>query len=84
MPLYDYKCSKCGHAWDEMQLVKNRKKPCNSPCPQCNEKKCVDQVIGQPIMSEPHKMGLRRPDQGFREVISKIKQAHPRSTIRDY
>jgi len=84
MPLYDYKCSKCGHSWDEMQLVKNRKKPCNSPCPQCKEKKCVDQVIGQPIMSEPHKMGLKRPDQGFREVMSKIKQAHPRSTIRDY
>lgn len=83
MPLYDYKCTKCEHSWDEIVLYKNRDKPCKKPCPECKEKS-VTRVVGAPIMSEPHKMGLKRPDGGFREVISKIKQHHPKNTIRDY
>lgn len=84
MPFYNFKCNKCEHAWDDLLLLKNRDKPCKSPCPKCNEKKCVVREIGAPIMSEPHKMGLKRPDQGFREVMAKIKQHHPKTSIRDY
>ena len=84
MPIYDFKCKKCENTWDEMLLYKNRDKPCKSGCPKCAESGMIERVIGAPIMSEPHKMGLKRPDSGFREVISKIKQHHPKNTIRDY
>lgn len=84
MPFYDFKCDKCEHCWDEMLLYKNREKPLKSPCPKCQKSGSVVRVLGVPTMSEPHKMGLKRPDQGFREVISKIKQNHPKNTIRDY
>jgi hypothetical protein len=33
---------------------------------------------------DPVRLGVRRPDSGFKEVISKIKSAHPRSRMRDY
>jgi putative FmdB family regulatory protein len=34
MPIYDYRCSKCGHSFE--QLVKPDEKP---PCPKCGAKK---------------------------------------------
>lgn len=56
MPIYDFKCKKCEHVWDEMLLYKNRDKPCKSGCPKCDKKGMIERIIGTPIMSEPHKM----------------------------
>jgi len=33
---------------------------------------------------DPVRLGIRKPDSGFKEVISKIKSAHPRHGMRDY
>jgi hypothetical protein len=33
---------------------------------------------------DPVRLGIRKPDSGFKEVISKIKAAHPRHGMRDY
>lgn len=85
MPFYDYKCSKCDHTFEEFQRIDDHDKPCKKPCPNCKAKKAVKQVILQaPAACDPLRVGSIKPDNGFREVISKIKQAHPRNTLKDY
>ena len=38
-------------------------------------------IAGAPTIGDSVRLGRQKPDQGFREVLSKIKQAHPRGTI---
>ena len=45
MPFYDYKCSKCEHAFEEFLPLKDRKKPERKICPSCGEKGSVKQHI---------------------------------------
>jgi putative FmdB family regulatory protein len=84
MPNYDYRCKVCDHRFEEFQLIKDRKKPCKSPCPSCGEKMVEQFVSSAPVLIDPVRLGVRRPDSGFKEVISKIKAAHPRSGMKDY
>jgi len=43
MPTYDYRCEKCGHAFEvRMSLAEHEKKP-RSPCPKCKARQ-VEQL----------------------------------------
>ncbi len=83
MPLYDYKCTACEHVWDDFQTVANRNKPTKKPCPKCGKKKVIKLDAAIQVI-DPVRLGVTRPDHGFKEVISKVKKAHPRNTMRDY
>ena len=60
MPIYEYKCEKCGHEFEEMLSVSRRKEPTQTPCaqrildrnqdPQCFE--CDGEVV-QIIVKSP-------------------------------
>ena len=39
MPTYDYQCEACNHRFDQFQHIAGRDKPCDEPCPECNEAK---------------------------------------------
>ena len=86
MPFYDYRCSKCQHTFEEQHRIADHNKPCKKPCPKCKAAKgAVEQVILQaPSACDPLRVGSIKPDNGLREVIAKIKQAHPRNTLKDY
>jgi putative FmdB family regulatory protein len=85
MPNYDYRCKLCDHTFEDFLRMADRKKPCKKPCPKCGKTKCIEQYIGSaPAACDPVRIGVRKPDSGFKEVISKIKRAHPRNTMRDY
>jgi putative FmdB family regulatory protein len=84
MPNYDYRCGACDHRFEEFHLIKDRKKPCKAACPQCGEVKVEQFIASAPVLIDPVRLGVRRPDGGFKEVISKIKAAHPRSKMKDY
>lgn len=43
MPIYDYKCAKCGHRFSQMASIDERK---NVSCPQCQSKKVVQLITG--------------------------------------
>lgn len=85
MPFYDYICRACNHEFEEMHRIADRKKPTKKPCPKCSQKK-VEQIIKEaPSACDPIRVGsVGKVDNGFREVISKIKKAHPRHKMRDY
>lgn len=84
MPNYDYRCGACDHRFEEFRSIKDRKKPCKAPCPSCGEKAVEQFIASAPVLIDPVRLGVRRPDSGFKEVISKIKAAHPRSKMKDY
>jgi putative FmdB family regulatory protein len=86
MPFYDYQCSKCDHTFEEFLRMADRKKPTKNPCSRCQAIGSVNQVILQaPAACDPIRVGSAgRLDWGFKEVIKKIKTAHPRHTMKDY
>lgn len=81
MPLYQYQCKKCNHFFEEIYIYSKRDFPTKNPCPSCGEVE-VERAIGTPAISDPIKMGMKGTDGGFKEVLSKIKQAHPRHNLR--
>ena len=86
MPFYDYQCSSCENIFEEFLKMSVRTKPCKKPCPKCKAKRTVKQVILQaPAACDPIRVGsVGKVDNGFREVIAKIKKAHPRNNLKDY
>jgi len=84
MPNYDYICLACQYTFEEFLRMKDNDKPCKTPCPKCGEKKVEQYIPSAPPVIDPVRLGIVRPDSGFKEVISKIKTAHPRHGMRDY
>jgi len=41
-------------------------------------------LLGAPLLGDPIRLGLKKPDQGFREVLAKAKEAHPRGNINTF
>jgi hypothetical protein len=38
-------------------------------------------IAEAPLIGDPIRLGLRKPDNGFREVLAKAKEAHPKGNI---
>lgn len=72
MPLYDYVCDACEHHFEQSQTISNRKVPEELPCPECGEIEVKQSILSAPGMGDPVRLGVRRPDGGFKEVIQKI------------
>ena len=43
----------------------------------------LEVIIGAPAMGDVVRLGIRKPDQGFNEVLSKIHAANYRSNLAD-
>ena len=41
-------------------------------------------ILGAPSIGDPIRLGIRKPDDGFREVLAKAKEAHPRGNINTF
>ncbi len=44
----------------------------------------LEQVLSSVPLADPTRLGIRKPDNGFREVLQKAKRSHHRSTINDW
>lgn len=84
MPFYDYLCHSCGNRFEEMLPMAKRKVPCKKACPACGDRAVHQAFPTAPAACDPVRVGRRKPDNGFREVISKIKKKHPKNNIPDY
>jgi hypothetical protein len=65
-----------------MEKIDNRLNPEKQPCPKCNCNK-VQLQIGCPSIMDPVKLGVKKPDSGFKEVMSKIKEKHKINQLKD-
>jgi len=84
MPAYTYVCRKCDHSWDETHRIDDRKIPLSQPCPSCGvvEEDSIYQQIGAPMICDPVRVGVTRPDTGFKEVLQKIDERAPGSQLK--
>lgn len=81
MPFYEYACDSCSHEFSKSLKIADRKIPEESPCPSCGKPSSVYQKVGAPILSDNIRMGLTKNDNGFKEVIQKIHNGIPGSTL---
>jgi hypothetical protein len=44
----------------------------------------ITQVIGAPAIADPTRLGMRKPDSGFRDLLKKVKSAHRGSTVNTW
>lgn len=79
MPLYDRKCNICDELFEVQCKIVEKDNP--HECPYCGSTD-GDWMIGKPNFSRDVQGKLKR-DGGFREVLSKIHERSPGSTLRD-
>ena len=41
-------------------------------------------IVSVPRIGDPTRLGLRKPDAGFRDVLKKVKKAHRGSTVNTW
>lgn len=41
-------------------------------------------LLGAPSIGDPIRLGIRKPDDGFREVLAKAKEAHPLGNVNTF
>lgn len=80
MPLYDMKCSSCGHEGTKQIRLSELDSVDSKTCPLCGTSTFERQISASKIVSGVN-MAAKVPG-GFNEVLSKIKEAHPRNSIK--
>ena len=76
MALYEYVCEDCGYTFDEFLPMEDRDNPTKEPCPECKTGTVI-KPLSKLTVCDSVRVGLRRPDSGFKEVQAKIAQHHP-------
>lgn len=84
-----YTCNSCGHSWEDARPAAYADVPTKFPCSECKK---VDisfaakkRPKGQPgvfSIADPVRIGVTKTDNGFKEVLQKIKSTYPGSTIK--
>lgn len=67
----------------------NREEDLSMPISELDEFKArnphMQQIIKTaPALADPTRMGLKKPDAGFRDVLKKVKKAHRGSTVNTW
>lgn len=83
MPTYEYQCEKCEHYFTLFASISNMNQAEEQPCPNCSELAVKKVMFTAPSIGDPVRLGFRRPDNGFREVLQKIHEKTPGSTIKN-
>lgn len=78
MPIYEYACKECNVSFEKVLRIAQMKEPLAEPCPACNATDSLEQCVTRASIGDPIKLGIKRPDQGWNEVLGKVKQAHPK------
>jgi putative FmdB family regulatory protein len=72
MPMYDLKCSDCDTIFEVFCKFSDKEK---QECPSCKSTKS-EPHHSQMMIGDPIRLGVRKIDDGFREVLSRIGNAN--------
>ena len=75
MPYYDYECEECDNKFEEKYSIDERNKPTEEPCSSCGCK--IKIKVGFPGLADPIRLGLRKPDDGFKDMMKRMKKNVP-------
>ena len=42
------------------------------------------QIVGAPALGDPHRLGLKKPDDGFRDVLKNVQHHHKKDNINTW
>lgn len=76
MPLYTFRNTKTEEVFEKMMSFTDRQIF-------LEQNPDVEVIIGSPSIGDPVRLGVRKADDGFREVLSKIGSANYRSNLSD-
>jgi putative FmdB family regulatory protein len=80
MPIYEYGCSKCETVFERLLKMSEAELPVSEPCPECGSEGTIDQRMSMFAMGDPIRMGIKRPDSGWGDVLNRVKKAHPKGS----
>ena len=83
MPTYEYLCEKCEHYFTQFRSISTMNAPEEEPCPNCGEVAVKKVMMTAPAIGDAVRLRIRRPDGGFKEVLQKIHEKTPGSTIKN-
>jgi len=84
MPMYEYQCQSCSTVFDRKRTMADMHQPESEACPECFEVGHVKKVIlTAPGLADPVRLGLIKPNSGFREVLHKIHEKTPGSRLNE-
>ncbi len=82
MPTYTYRCEKCSHDFESIRRIADMHLPTQQPCPSCQEQGTVIKtIVGAPAMGDAVRLGVRKVDNGFKEVLQRIGAANIHSNL---
>ena len=53
------------------------------PCPDCQELRVKKVIMTAPALGDSVRLRIRRPDEGFKDVLRKIHDSTPGSTLKN-
>ena len=81
MPTYVFQCDHCEESWERILRMSEYDLPCGEPCPHCATENKVHRVPVMPNHGDPFRMGITKPDSGFKEVLQRIHKRTPGSNL---
>jgi len=82
MPMYNYRCSSCDATFDKLTKISERMCVENDPCPSCLSENTVKYEISTPMIVSDVGSILSKTDNGWKEVLSKVKEKHVINNIK--
>ncbi len=75
MPIYDYQCEKCEHAFEMNLGMDNRNRPTTEPCPECGALSVKKTIGGMPNLGKMQDLDMLKTGklpQHFRDSMNKV------------
>jgi len=83
MPTYDYQCSECDHVFEAFRKISERNDISELVCPACTRGGSSNYIMSSPmIVSGVGSLSGRKTDAGWKETLSKIKEANLINNIK--
>lgn len=83
MPTYTYRCNSCQSIFEKQKPMSARKEPEGQSCPACGLNGAVSQMITATSLNAEVGGSLKKAGDGWKEVLSKVKETHTINNIRD-
>ena len=74
MPLYDFENTKTGEVFEEFFKISEKEDYLKA-------NPHIRQLVSEIKLGDSMRLGIRKADQGFKDVLRKIKSAHPKGHI---
>lgn len=83
MPTYEYECEACKFYFTKILSMSSMHAPEAIPCPDCQAMRVKKVMMTPAELGDSVRLRIRRPDEGFKDVLRKIHDSTPGSTLKN-